>query len=42
MAFSVYLGIEDGTDAGLLRMNKRLKASDNLKGIKILKGWGSD
>jgi anaerobic magnesium-protoporphyrin IX monomethyl ester cyclase len=38
--FKVYLGIEDGTDAGLLRMNKHLKASDNLRGIQVLKELG--
>ncbi|MEN8230261.1 MAG: radical SAM protein, partial [Bacteroidota bacterium] len=38
--FKVYLGIEDGTDAGLLQMNKRLKASDNIRGIQILKNLG--
>jgi anaerobic magnesium-protoporphyrin IX monomethyl ester cyclase len=38
--FKVYLGIEDGTDAGLLRMNKHLKASDNLLGIQVLKELG--
>lgn len=38
--FKVYLGIEDGTDAGLLKMNKRLSASDNHKGIQIIKDLG--
>ena len=38
--FKVYLGIEDGTDAGLLKMNKRLSASDNRRGIQILKDLG--
>ena len=35
--FRVYLGIEDGTDAGLLIMNKNLKVSDHLRSIHILK-----
>ncbi len=35
--FRVFLGIEDGTDAGLLQMNKQLKASDNIEGINTLK-----
>jgi anaerobic magnesium-protoporphyrin IX monomethyl ester cyclase len=38
--FKVYLGIEDGTDAGLLQMNKRLKLSDHNEGIQILKELG--
>ncbi len=38
--FRVYLGIEDGTDSGLRQMNKRLKASDNLRGVNILKKLG--
>ncbi|MCK4989112.1 MAG: radical SAM protein, partial [Bacteroidales bacterium] len=38
--FKVYLGIEDGTDAGLLQMNKRLKVSDHNEGILILKELG--
>ena len=38
--FKVYLGIEDGTDAGLRKMNKHLDASDNLGGIQILKDLG--
>ena len=38
--FKVYLGIEDGTDAGLHKMNKRLSASDNLRGIQLLKDLG--
>jgi len=38
--FKVYLGVEDGTDAGLLQMNKHLKATDNIKGIQILKNLG--
>jgi radical SAM superfamily enzyme YgiQ (UPF0313 family) len=38
--FKVYLGIEDGTDAGLQKMNKRLKVSDHNEGIQILKELG--
>jgi anaerobic magnesium-protoporphyrin IX monomethyl ester cyclase len=38
--FKVYLGIEDGTDDGLLRMNKRIKAADNLQGVQELKRLG--
>lgn len=35
--FKVYLGIEDGTDAGLKRMNKGLGVEDHIEGIRILK-----
>lgn len=35
--FRVYLGIEDGTDEGLQQMNKKQQASDNLRGVNILK-----
>jgi radical SAM superfamily enzyme YgiQ (UPF0313 family) len=38
--FKVYLGIEDGTDPGLKRMNKRLEVDDHLEGIRILKELG--
>ncbi len=38
--FSVFLGLEDGTDSGLLRMNKRLKVSDHLSAVHILKNLG--
>ena len=38
--FKVYLGIEDGTDAGLKQMNKRLQVSDHMEGIQILKELG--
>jgi radical SAM superfamily enzyme YgiQ (UPF0313 family) len=38
--FKVYLGIEDGTEAGLKRINKRLEVADHLDGIQILKGLG--
>lgn len=33
----VFLGIEDGTDAGLRRLNKNLKVSDTLAAIDILR-----
>ncbi len=35
--YQVFLGIEDGTDEGLRKMNKKLSASDTLKGVDILK-----
>ncbi len=35
--YQVFLGIEDGTDEGLRKMNKKLTASDTLKGTDILK-----
>lgn len=38
--FRVFLGIEDGTDPGLLKMNKKLEVSDHKKGIKLLKELG--
>jgi len=38
--YKVYLGIEDGTDAGLKQMNKRLKVADHIDGIQILKELG--
>jgi len=38
--FKVYLGIEDGTEAGLKLMNKRLEVDDHMEGIRILKDLG--
>ena len=38
--FSVFLGIEDGTNSGLLKMNKRIHVSDNIRGVNILKNLG--
>lgn len=38
--FSVFLGLEDGTDSGLHKMNKRLKVSDHLRAVQILKNLG--
>ncbi len=38
--FKVYLGIEDGTEAGLKKMNKRLEVADHIEGIRILKDLG--
>jgi hypothetical protein len=35
--FNVFLGIEDGTDAGLLLINKHITVAKCLKGINILK-----
>jgi anaerobic magnesium-protoporphyrin IX monomethyl ester cyclase len=35
--FLVFLGIEDGTDDGLKRLNKHMNVSKSLKGINILK-----
>jgi len=35
--FKVYLGIENGTDEGLARMNKRLTVAENIRGVEILK-----
>lgn len=34
--FLVYLGIENGTDAGLQLMNKHIKASKNIQAVQIL------
>lgn len=38
--FRIYLGIEDGTDAGLLRINKKQRVKDSLRGVKIIKDFG--
>ncbi len=38
--YLVFIGIEDGTDKGLKRMNKCTTVAENLKGIKILKKLG--
>lgn len=35
--FRVFLGIEDGTDRGLKRLNKNMTVAESLKGIKILR-----
>ena len=35
--FLVFIGIEDGTDIGLARLNKHLTAKRSLDGVKILK-----
>jgi radical SAM superfamily enzyme YgiQ (UPF0313 family) len=35
--FLVFLGIEDGTDVGLKRLNKRMTIEKSIEGIKILK-----
>jgi len=38
--FRIYLGIEDGTDEGLLRINKKQKVEDSLRGVNIIKDYG--
>ncbi|MCU0377934.1 MAG: B12-binding domain-containing radical SAM protein [Bacteroidales bacterium] len=38
--FLVFIGIEDGTDDGLKRLNKKLTVKETLRGIKILKDLG--
>ena len=38
--FLVFLGIEDGTDIGLKRLNKHITAAKNLEGVSILKRLG--
>ncbi|MEN8204318.1 MAG: radical SAM protein, partial [Bacteroidota bacterium] len=38
--FRIYLGIEDGTDTGLLRINKKQKVTDSLRGVEIIKDLG--
>jgi radical SAM superfamily enzyme YgiQ (UPF0313 family) len=38
--FLVFMGIEDGTDTGLKRLNKQITADKNLEGINILKKLG--
>ncbi len=38
--FLVFIGIEDGTDTGLARMNKRLNVAQSMRGIDILKKLG--
>jgi anaerobic magnesium-protoporphyrin IX monomethyl ester cyclase len=35
--FQVFLGIDDGTDIGLLRLNKHMSVAKSLEGINILK-----
>ncbi len=35
--FLVFLGLEDGSDHGLKRLNKQITASENIKAINILK-----
>jgi anaerobic magnesium-protoporphyrin IX monomethyl ester cyclase len=38
--FLVYLGIESGTNEGLLLMNKRIKVETNIEAVEILKRLG--
>ncbi|UCE16223.1 MAG: cobalamin-dependent protein [Candidatus Bathyarchaeota archaeon] len=40
--FLVYVGIESGTDDGLLLMNKRMKAETSIEAVNILKQLGID
>jgi anaerobic magnesium-protoporphyrin IX monomethyl ester cyclase len=35
--FLVFLGLEDGTNKGLKRLNKQLDVNDNIRGLNILK-----
>jgi radical SAM superfamily enzyme YgiQ (UPF0313 family) len=35
--YLVFLGIDDGTDRGLVRLNKNITVAENLRGINILK-----
>jgi len=38
--FQVFLGIEDGTDNGLKRMNKQMSVEKSIEGIRILRKLG--
>jgi radical SAM superfamily enzyme YgiQ (UPF0313 family) len=38
--FRVFVGIDDGTDTGLARLNKKLTAAQNIDGINVLKRLG--
>ena len=38
--FLVFVGIEDGTDAGLKRLNKKMSVSSTFKGTEILRNLG--
>jgi len=38
--FRIYLGIEDGTDDGLLRINKKQQVADSIRGVNIIKDFG--
>lgn len=40
--FLIFIGIEDGTDAGLKRLNKHMTVAECLNGIEILKRSGID
>ncbi len=35
--YQVFLGIDDGTDSGLIRLNKHMTVAESLRGINILK-----
>jgi len=39
--YLVFIGLEDGTDEGLTRLNKRTTVNANLECIKLLKGTGT-
>jgi anaerobic magnesium-protoporphyrin IX monomethyl ester cyclase len=39
--FLVYIGLEDGTDEGLTRLNKKTTVADNLRCIELLKTTGT-
>jgi radical SAM superfamily enzyme YgiQ (UPF0313 family) len=38
--FLVFIGLEDGTDEGLARLNKRLKVKQSIDGIEVLNNLG--
>ena len=38
--FLVFIGIEDGTDEGLLSLNKRLTIAETIRGVEILNNLG--
>jgi anaerobic magnesium-protoporphyrin IX monomethyl ester cyclase len=40
--FLVFVGLEDGTDLGLKRLNKHMSVAESLNGISILKNLGID
>lgn len=40
--FLIFIGIEDGTDSGLSRLNKQMTVAECLKGISILKKYEID
>jgi radical SAM superfamily enzyme YgiQ (UPF0313 family) len=40
--FLVFIGLEDGTDEGLTRLNKRTTVAENIECIKLLKNSGTN